>query len=102
MAKVTCMDGIAAISGKLGDLIYRKTPSGNTIAYKAPQRTWRKPTPAELNHPNRFALVCKLVSVLLADPAQRQAYEKAFKKNPSGQKTLRQFVFKQLWNGLPK
>lgn len=29
MAKVTFMDGIASVSGKLGDIIYRKTLSGN-------------------------------------------------------------------------
>ena len=40
MAKVTFMGGIATISGKLGDLIYRTTPTGKTIAYKAPQRTF--------------------------------------------------------------
>ncbi len=102
MARVTFMDGIATISGRIGDTIYRRTASGKTIAYKAPQQTYHKPTPTELNHRNRFALISKLVSLLLADTTLRQAYEKAFKKNPTGMKTLRQYVFKQLWNGLPK
>ena len=77
------MGGIATISDKLGDLIYRTTPTGKTIAYKAPQRTFRKPTLAEVNHRNRFTLTCQVVSVLLANPAQRQAYEKAFNPNRS-------------------
>jgi hypothetical protein len=34
MAQVTFMDGIASISGKLGDTIYRRTASGKTIATK--------------------------------------------------------------------
>ena len=33
MAQVSFMDGIMSIRGKLGDTIYRTTPSGKTIAY---------------------------------------------------------------------
>ena len=83
MARVGTINPVDYISGKLGDLIYRTTPTGKTIAYKAPQRTFRKPTPAEVNHRNRFTLACQVVSVLLANPAQRQAYEKAFNPNRS-------------------
>ena len=97
MAKVTFMDGIATISGKLGDTIYRQTASGKTIAYKAPQQTYHKPTLAELNHRNRFALISKLVSTILGDPAQRAAYEQLQKDTYGARKmTLRKFVFQKV------
>ena len=103
MARVTFMDGIATISGKLGDTIYRRTASGKTIAYKAPQQTYHKPTLAELNHRNRFALISKLVSTILGDPAQRTAYEQLLKQTPSAKRlTLRQFIFQQLSATLPR
>ena len=102
MANVTFMPGIASISGKLGDTIYRKTATGKTIAYKAPEVMYRKPTRKEVKIRNRFALVCRVVSVLLADPAQRKAYEKELKKKQDGMITLRQYVFKQVWEGLPR
>ena len=103
MANVTFMPGIASISGKLGDTIYRKTQSGKTIAYKAPERMYRKPTPTELNHRNRFALIAKLVSAILTDPTQRAAYEQLQKQTPSAKRlTLRKFVFQQLSTMLPQ
>ena len=103
MAKVTFTDGIATISGKLGDTIYRQTASGKTIAYKAPQQTYHNPTLAELNHRNRFALISNLVSTILGDPAQRAAYEQLLKQTPSAQRlTLRQFIFQQLSATLPR
>ena len=102
MAKVTFVPGIVSISGKLGDTIYRKTATGKTIAYKAPQRRLRPPTRKEIKQRNRFALVCHVVNLLMADPAQCKAYEKAFKKNPMGMHTLRTYVFKHIWQELPK
>lgn len=103
MAKVTFMDGIASVSGKLGDIIYRKTLSGKTIAYQAPQRTYRQPTPAELNHRNRFALISKLVNTILGDPTQRAAYEQLLKQTPSAKHlTLRKFIFQQLSATIPR
>ena len=102
MAKVTFMDGIATISGRIGDVVFRTSSLGKTYACKAPECVYRKPTRKEMKQRNRFALVCRVVSVLLADPALRKAYEKEFKKNHAGIRTLRQYVFKQVWYGLPK
>ena len=102
MAKVTFMDGIATISGRIGDVVFRTSSSGKTYACKAPKCVYRKPTRKEMKQRNRFALVCRVVSVLLADPALRKAYEKEFKKKHAGMRTLRQYVFKQVWYGLPK
>ena len=78
------------------------TSWGKTYACKAPECVYRKPTHKEMKQRNRFALVCRVVSVLLADPALRKAYEKEFKKKHAGMRTLRQYVFKQVWYGLPK
>ena len=102
MAEVTFIGGIASMRGKLGDTIFRKTVTGKTIAYKAPVLRYRKPTRNEIKQRNRFALVCRVVSLLLADSAQQRAYEKAFKKHNGGVRTLRQYVFKQVWDGLPR
>ena len=103
MAQVTFMDGIGSVSGKLGDIIYRRTASGKNIAYKAPQRTYRQPTTAELNQRNRFALIAKLVSIILGDPTQRAAYEQLLKQTPSAKRiTLRKFIFQQLSATFPR
>lgn len=94
MATVTFIPGIASISGKIGDTIYRTTPSGKTIAYKAPKRIYHQSTPAQLNHRTRFALMAKLVSTILHDPAQRAIYEQLQKQKPSTKHlTLRKFIF---------
>ena len=58
MAKVTFMDGIATISGRIGDVVFRTSPSGKTYACKAPECVYRKPTRKEMKQRNRFALVC--------------------------------------------
>ena len=102
MANVTFMDGIATIRGKLGDTIYRRTASGKTIAYKAPQRVCRKTTRKEMKQRQRFALVCKVVRLILSDPMQYKAYEKELKKKNVERYRLRQYVFKQVWEILPK
>ena len=103
MANVTFMDGIATIRGKLGDTIYRRTASGKTIAYKVPQHVCRQATPAEQSHRNRFALIVKLVSIILGDPSQRAAYEQLQGQIPSAKSiSLRKFVFQQISAALPR
>ena len=102
MANVTFMDGIATIRGKLGDTIYRRTASGKTIAYKAPERVCRQATRKEMKQRQRFALVCKVVRLILLDPMQHKAYEKELKMKNVEQYKLRQYVFKQVWEILPK
>ena len=103
MARVTFMDGIASVSGKLGDTIYRRTASGKTIAYRTPQRTYHKPTTTELNRRHRFALRTTRVSTILGDPTQRAAYEQLLKQTPSAKRlTLRKYIFQQLSATLPR
>ena len=83
MAKVTFMPGIVSISGKLGDTIYRKTATGKTIAYKAPQRRLRPPTRKEIKQRNRFALVCHVVNLLLVNPAHNAKHtRKPLRRTP--------------------
>ena len=97
MARVTFIDGIASISGKLGDVVFRRSISGKTYACKAPTSKARKPSKKEMQHRQRFAMTCKLVTAILADSTQRDAYE-LLQKNTSGAKklTLRKFVFKKV------
>ena len=97
MARVTFIDGIASISGKLGDVVFRRSISGKTYACKAPTCKARKPSKKEMQHRQRFAMTCKLVSAILADSTQRDAYALLQKNTPGAKKlTLRKFVFKKV------
>ena len=97
MAQVVFMDGIASISGKLGDVVFRKSPSGKTYAYQMRKKTKRTPSEKEEKQRQRFSITCKLVSAIMADPIQRAAYEQLQKDTYGAKKmTLRNFVFKKV------
>ena len=97
MAKVIFMDGIASISGKLGDVVFRKSASGKTYMAKAPQRTIRQPSKKEIHHQQQFGTICKLVNAIMSDPTQRAAYEQLQRNTMGAQKmTLRKFLFQKM------
>ena len=97
MARVTFIDGIASISGTIGDVVFRTSPSGKTYAYQMREKQYRKPSEKAQKHQQRFSIVCKLVSTIMADPAQRAAYEQLQKDSFGGrQMTLRKFVFQKV------
>ena len=97
MAKVIFMAGIASISGKLGDVVFRKSASGKTYMAKAPQRTLRQPSKQEIQHQQQFGTICKLVNAIMSDPTQRAAYEQLQRNTMSAQKmTLRKFLFQKM------
>ena len=60
MAQVSFMDGIMSIRGKLGDTIYRTTPSGKTIAYQQRHSRRTPPTEKELLQRKRFAIATRI------------------------------------------
>ena len=84
MAQVIFTGGlITSIRGKVGDLIFRQTPSGKTIVYKAPKRKYRQPSELEKKNRHRFIQIAKIVKLLWDDPYERSAYIKKFYSNPN-------------------
>ena len=97
MAKVTFIPGIVSISGKLGDVVFRKSASGKIYMSKTPKRTTRVPTKQEVKQQQRFGMTCKLVSAIMADPTQRAAYEQLQKETFGAKKmSLRKFIFQKV------
>ena len=97
MARVTFMDGIATISGRIGDVVFRKSPSGKTYAYQMRKKPKRIPSEKEKKQRQRFSIITKMVSAILADPTQRAAYEQLQKDTYGAKKmTLRKFVFQKV------
>ena len=97
MARVTFMDGIASISGRIGDLVFRKSPSGKTYAYQMRKKPKRIPSEKEKKQRQRFSIITKMVSAIMADPTQRAAYEQLQKDTYGAKKmTLRKFVFQKV------
>lgn len=97
MAQVVFMDGIASISGKLGDVVFRKSPSGKTYAYQIRKTPKRTPSEKEKKQRQRFSIITKMVSAIMADPTQRAAYEQLQKDTYGARKmTLRNFIFKKV------
>jgi hypothetical protein len=102
MAQVSFMDGIMSISAKIGDTIYRKTPSGKTIAYQQRNPRTSPPTEQELRHRKRFAIATQLARLVLNHPELQKTLMKTYKqinikKRPA---TLRGYVLSQLMNML--
>ena len=97
MARVTFMDGIATISGRIGDVVFRKSPSGKTYAYQMRKTPKRIPSEKEKKQRQRFSIITKMVSAIMADPIQRAAYEQLQKDTYGARKmTLRKFVFQKV------
>ena len=97
MARVTFMDGIASVSGKIGDVVFRKSPSGKTYAYQMRKTPKRIPSEKEKKQRQRFSIITKMVSAIMADPTQRAAYEQLQKDTYGARKmTLRKFVFQKV------
>lgn len=102
MANVTLLDGIMSISGKIGNTIYRKTPSGKTIAYQQRNPRTSAPTENELRQRKRFAIATRITNVVLCHPELHtmlmQKYKQInIKKRPA---TLRGYIVSQLMNML--
>ena len=103
MAQVIFTGGlITSIRGKVGDLIYRQTPSGKTIVYKAPTKlTPRQISALEKKNHRRFVLMVKIVNCLSKDPDEQAAYEQKF-KNKSKKPSLRAYLWKKVHEMLTK
>ena len=94
MAQVTFMDGIMSIRGKLGDTIYRTTPSGKTIAYQRRQSRTSPLTEKEILQRKRFAIATRIACAVLDNPELRTVFQRKHKSitSRSCPKTLRGYV----------
>ena len=76
MAKVKLSPFIDAVSGKLGDLVFRRTPSGETIVYKAPKKSRGNTRSAQKYQQHRMNEAHAYARSAMDDP-QRKAYFEA-------------------------
>lgn len=102
MAQVSFMDGIMSIRGKLGDTIYRTTPSGKTIAYQKRHFRRTPPTEKELLQRKRFAIATRIARSAMYDFELEAILQRRFKSIPihDRPKTLRGFIVKELMDML--
>ena len=67
---------IASISGKLGDVVYRVSKNGKTYVSKAPKKSTKKPTQAQLKVQERFALASQYASQAKDEPIYQKRAQK--------------------------
>jgi hypothetical protein len=73
---------IKGFRGKVGDLVFRQSPSGETIVSKAPDMSAVEWSPAQRDHRQRFKAAIAYANAAMADPDARAVYEKqAAEKN---------------------
>lgn len=74
MAKATFSPAIDGVSGKSGNLVFRRVRGGTVVAQR-PKPSRRKPSAAQLAQRERFARATEYARQVLSDPWQRRAYE---------------------------
>jgi hypothetical protein len=67
---------IQSISGKLGDVVYRVSKNGKTYVSKAPKKSNKKPTQAQLKRQERFALASQYASQAKDEPIYQKRARK--------------------------
>jgi len=77
MAKVTLSPFIKDIRGRLGDTVFRRSPTGNLVASKMPDMSNVKWSEAQKAHRERFRQAVAYAKAAMAEPAVRAQYEKA-------------------------
>lgn len=102
MAKVTLMDGIMSISGKLGDTIYRTTASGKTIAYQKRNTRISPPTEKEIQQRKRFAIATRIARHVMYHSDLQAVLQQKLKSLPiqNRPKTVRGLIVQELMNML--
>jgi hypothetical protein len=80
MPKVKLHPWIKEISGKMGDIVFKRLPNGETIMTQSPDMTNVEWSEAQQAHRVRFAQAVQNTKAALADPALRAKYEKIAKK----------------------
>jgi len=82
MAKVTLPPWITGIKGRLGDVVFRVSQSGETFVTRSPDMSAVEWSPAQEGHRQRFKAAIAYAKAAMADPHARAVYEKqAAEKN---------------------
>ena len=81
MAKVTLNPLIREISGKMGDLVFRVSPTGEQTIMKLPDMSGVKWSKAQEAHRQRFKEAVAYARAAMAEPKVRKLYEKMATKN---------------------
>ena len=80
MPKVILQPWIKEMHGKMGDVVFKRTPRGETIMTKCPDMSKVKWSPAQKAHRKRFKLASAYAKAAMADPNIRALYEKQASK----------------------
>jgi len=67
---------IKGIRGKVGGVVFRQSPNGETIVSKAPDMSAVEWSPAQQDHRQRFKAAIAYAKAAMADPEARAVYEK--------------------------
>ena len=102
MAKVTLMDGIQSISGRLGDVCYRTQKNGTVVVSMLPSKRRTRVSEKERAHRKWFGDTNKKVAAVLKDPNQRTIYEQWWRQHGKKRETLRHFIFRQVSSTVPR
>ena len=82
MAKVTLLPWITGIKGRLGDVVFRVSQSGETYVTRSPDMSAVEWSPAQQDHRQRFKAAIAYAKAAMADSHTRAVYEKqAAEKN---------------------
>jgi hypothetical protein len=76
MAKVTLPTWITGIKGRLGDVVFRVSLSGETFITRSPDMSAVTWSPAQQDHRQCFKAAIAYAKAAMADPDVRAVYEK--------------------------
>lgn len=81
MAKVKLNPLIQGLSGKVGNSVYRRLASGETVVARAPSKSPASPSESQNAHRQRFKQAVARAKAALANPETRAYYEAAAAKS---------------------
>ena len=76
MAKVKLPSWIEEIRGRVGDVVFRTSPSGKTYISKSPDMSAVEWSPAQKENRRRFRKAIAYAKAAMADPDVRAVYER--------------------------
>jgi len=96
MPKVVLHPWIKELHGKMGDVVFKRLPNGETIMTNRPDMSAVKWSPAQKAHRKRFKQASAYAKAAMADPKIRAMYEK---KAVKAQKRPRDLAISDYFQG---
>lgn len=96
MPKVVLHPWIKELHGKMGDVVFKRSPNGDTIMTKRPDMSKVQWSPAQKAHRTRFKQASAYAKAAMADPNIRAMYEK---KAAKAQKHPRDLAISDFFKG---